>query len=192
MSGWLPVSCAISALVAPVLVTALGLRPVLILVGVMLPALAIALMPRFRIIDKQSEPRPELLSLFSNIDLLAPLPPTTLEKLAARCSTAEMPTGCVIVTEGDEGKLFYAIVEGHVEVRRGGVTQRTLGAGEHFGEIALVRNITRTATVVAVSDVRVATLGTRDFLDALSSSDAAYGIAWRATEEVMTDHDAKP
>ena len=182
----------LGALVAPVLVTALGLRPVLILVGAFLPALALVLLPRLRTIDDHSEPLPELLSLISNIALLAPLPPTMLEKLAARCSSAEMPAGCVIVTEGDEGELFYAIVEGHVEVRRGGITQRTLGPGDYFGEIALVRNTKRTATVVAMSDVRVATLGTPDFLDALASSDAAYGIAWRASEIIVAGHQPRP
>ena len=72
-----------------------------------------------------------------------------------------------------------------MEVRRGGVTQGTLGPGDHFGEIALLRDVDRMATVVAVSDVRVATLDTSEFLDSLASSDTAYGIAWRSTSEMM-------
>ena len=75
-----------------------------------------------------------------------------------------------------------------MEVRRGGVAQGTLGPGDHFGEIALLRDINRTATVVAISDVRVATLGTAEFLDALASSDTAYGIAWSSTSEMMDRH----
>lgn len=177
---------ALASLAAPVLVSGLGLRPVLILVGAVLPTLAVVLLPRFRAIDQHSEPASELLSLFSTIELLAPLPPTTLEKMAARCSTAELPMGSVIVAEGDHGDRFYGIVEGHVEVARGGILHATLGPGDHFGEIALLRKTTRTATVVAVSDVRVATLGTADFLDALVSCEAAYGIAWRGTEEMMS------
>ncbi|MDQ3470614.1 MAG: cyclic nucleotide-binding domain-containing protein [Actinomycetota bacterium] len=176
----------LGSLAAPVLVSGLGLRPVLILVGMVLPTLAVALLPRLRAIDRHSEPASELVSLFSGIALLAPLPPTALEKIAARCSTAEVPMGSVIVAEGDHGDRFYGIVEGRVEVARGGVLQATLGPGDHFGEIALLRQTTRTATVVAVSDVRVATLGTADFLDALVSCDAAYGIAWRGTEEMLS------
>lgn len=184
----------LGALTAPVLVSALGLRPVLVLVGAVLPALALVLLPRFRAIDEHSEPLPELLSLFSNIALFAPLPPTTIEKVAARCSTVDVPAGSVIISEGDNGDRFYAIVRGQVEVRRGAIATRTLGPGDHFGEIALLRDINRTATVVALSDVHLATLDTNQFLDSLASSEAAYGIAWQMTAEMMDGrcHNARP
>ncbi len=180
----------VAAFTAPMLVSALGLRPVLILVGAILPVLALTLLGRFRRIDQRSEPAPELLSLFSNISLFAPLPPTTIEKIAARCSVAELSAGTIIINEGDHGDRFYAIVRGHVEVRRGTVAQCTFGPGDHFGEIALLRDINRTATVVALSDVRLAILGTTEFLDALASSEAAYGIAWRTTTEMIESHHA--
>ncbi len=182
----------VGALVAPALVSLLGLRPVLILVGAVLPGLAVALLPRFKRIDQQSEPPTELLSMLSSIALLAPLPSTTLEKVAAKCTTAEMASGCVIVTEGDHGDLFYGVLEGHLEVLRGGVQCGMLGPGDHFGEIALVRNINRLATVVAVSNVRLAVLGAPDFLDALTSCDAAYGIAWRMTEALIATQSVRP
>ena len=129
----------LGALAAPALVSAFGLRPVLFLVGALLPALALATLSRLRGIDEHSEPLPELYSLFSNIPLFAPLPPTTIEKLAACCSTGEISAGSVILSEGDHGDRFYGIVDGQVEVRRGGVAQGTLGPGDHFGEIALLR-----------------------------------------------------
>jgi MFS family permease len=181
----------IGALTAPLLVSALGLRPVLILVGAVLPVLALTLLPRFRTIDLHSESPPELLTLCFNISLFAPLPATTVEKIAARCSVAELPAGSVIVREGDHGDHFYAIVRGQVEVRRGAVAQRTLGPGDHFGEIALLRDVNRTATVIALTDVRLAILGTADFLDALASSDDAYGIAWRMTTAMVDGHHAQ-
>jgi CRP-like cAMP-binding protein len=77
-----------------------------------------------------------------------------------------------------------------VEVCRGTITQCRFGPGDHFGEIALLRDINRTATVVALSDVRLAILGTTEFLDALASSEAAYGIAWRTTTEMIESHHA--
>jgi CRP-like cAMP-binding protein len=113
------------------------------------------------------------------------LSPTTIEKLAARCSAGEISAGSVILSEGDHGERFYGIVRGQVEVRRGGVAQGTLGPGDYFGEIALLRNINRTATVVALTDVDVAMLDTSDFLDSLASSETAYGIAWRTTSDIM-------
>ena len=178
----------LGALTAPALVSAFGLRPVLVLVGALLPALALATRSRLLGIDEHSEPLPELYSLFSNIPLFAPLPPTTIEKLAACCSTGDISAGSVILREGDHGDRFYGIVDGQVEVRRGGVAQGTLGPGDHFGEIALLRNINRMATVVAISDVRVASLDTSEFLDSLASSDRAYGIAWSSTSEMMDRH----
>jgi len=96
----------------------------------------------------------------------------------------------VIIREGEHGDCFYAIVRGAAEVRRGTVVKRTYGPGDHFGEIALLRDINRTATVIALSDIRLAMLGTAEFLDALASSDAAYGIAWRSTAAMIDDHPA--
>jgi MFS family permease len=181
----------LGALAAPLLVSLLGLRPVLVLVGAVLPALALASRSRLRRIDEHSEPLPELFSLFSTIPLFAPLPPTTIEKLASGCSEVEIPAGSVILREGDHGDCFYGIVHGEVEVRRGGITQRTLGPGDHFGEIALLRDILRTATVVALCDVRVATLDRAQFLDSLTSSETAYGIAWRTSSEILDGHAAQ-
>jgi MFS family permease len=181
----------LGSLAAPVLVSALGLRPVLVLIGALLPALALVLRPRFESLDVRSEPSPVLVDLFSRVPLLAPLPPTTLEKVAARCSMADAEAGDVIVTEGDAGDLFYVIVAGEVEVWKRGALQRVLGCGEHFGEIALLRATTRTASVVAVSSVRLATLRTPEFLDALASSATAYGIAWRMTDEMIGDDGVK-
>ncbi|HZX56889.1 MAG TPA: cyclic nucleotide-binding domain-containing protein, partial [Ilumatobacteraceae bacterium] len=175
----------IAALTAPVLVSALGLRPVLLVVGAFLPVLALTLLPRFRMIDQHSEPRPELLTLFSGIPLFTPLPPTTIEKIACRCSVEQLSAGSIIIREGDRGDRFYAIVSGEVDVRRGSADSVILGCGDHFGEIALLRDIVRTATVVARSDLCVATLGPDEFLDALASSDQAYGIAWRTTTAMM-------
>ena len=146
---------------------------------------------RLRNIDERSEPLPELYSLFSNIPLFSPLPPTTIEKLAACCSTADIADGSVIVSEGDSGDRFYGIIHGEVEVRRGDVAQGTLGPGDYFGEIALLRNICRTATVIAMGDVRVATLDTSQFLDSLTSSEIAYGIAWRTSAD-MINRDIAP
>ena len=182
----------LGALVAPALVSLLGLRPVLVLVGAILPGLAITLLPRFKRIDHNSEPPTELLSMLSSIALLAPLPSTTLEKVAAKCTMAEVASGCVIVAEGDHGDLFYGVLEGHLEVHRGGVQCATLGPGDHFGEIALIRNTNRLATVVAVSNVRLAVLGAPDLLDALTSCTAAYGIAWQGTETMIATHSAPP
>lgn len=183
----------LGSLAAPALISWLGLRAVLIGVGLVLPVLALALLSKFRSIDDHSEPLPEVLALLTHIPLLAPLPPTTLEKLAARSDTAEKATGETIVTEGDPGELFYVIADGAVDVSRGGRSVGTLGPGEQFGEIALLRNTGRTATIVATCPTRLITIDGADFVDALSSSEAAYSIGWTVADDLLgRDHTEHP
>jgi CRP-like cAMP-binding protein len=179
----------LGALAAPALISWLGLRTVLIVVGLILPAIALLLLPRFRSIDERSEPVPEVLSLLAGVPLFSPLPPITLEKLAARSSTTEKATGDVVVTEGDPGDLFYVITEGEVEVFRDGHHQCMLGPGEQFGEIALLRDTTRTATVVATRPTTLITIGGRDFVDAVSSSDAALSIGHQVADDLLRRDD---
>jgi len=176
----------LGSLAAPPLISWLGLRPVLITVGLILPVVALVLLPRFKSIDARSEPLPEVLSLLTMIELLTPLPPITLEKLAARSAMADKVRGDVIVTEGDPGDLFYVIAEGEVEVSRGGRRQGALGPGEQFGEIALLRDSGRTATVVATRPTRLVTIDGRDFIDAVSSSEAAFSIGCRVADELLS------
>ena len=180
----------LGSLAAPSLISSLGLRTVLIAVGLILPALAVVLLARFRSIDAHSEPLPEVLALLAGIPLFSPLPPTTLEKLAARSATAEKLTGEVVLTEGDPGDLFYVIAAGEVAVLQGGRRLGTLGPGDQFGEIALIRDTGRTATIIATSPTRLLTINGRDFVDALSSSEAALSIGWGVTDELLSRNQA--
>ena len=180
----------LGSLAAPALISWLGLRTVLIVVGLILPVLAGALLPRFRSIDERSEPLPEVLSLLAGIPLLSPLPPITLEKLAARSSMVEKVAGGVVIAEGDPGDLFYVIAEGECGVSRAGRRIGTLGPGEQFGEIALLRETSRTATVAATCTTRLITIDGRDFVDAVSSSEIAFSIGCRVSDELMSRNDA--
>ncbi|MEY2445371.1 MAG: hypothetical protein QOE00_1951 [Ilumatobacteraceae bacterium] len=182
----------LGSLAAPALISSLGLRAVLIVAGCVLPVLAIVMLPRFHSIDERSEPLPDVLALLAGIPLLAPLPPTTLEKLAARSSMAYVSAGKVIVTEGDPGDLYYVIAEGEVEVSRSGRSHGTLAIGEQFGEIALLRDTSRTATVVASCATRLVTIDGRDFVDALSSSEVAFAIGTRLSDERVARHEPPP
>jgi len=173
------------AAVAPSLVSLAGVRPVLVGVGLVLPLTALALARRLRSIDQRAEPVPEMVGLLADVDLLAALPPTTLEKIAARAGRSDHPPGSVLVAEGDPGDRFYVVADGEVEVSRGGVHRRRLGRGDHFGEIALVRATPRTATVTARTDVRLVAITATVFLDAVRSSDAAHALAMTTTDAVL-------
>src|SRR5439155_917848 len=83
------------------------------------------------------------------VPLFAPLPVATIERLATVAERIEAPVGTVIIREGDPADYFYVIDSGEVDVSVGGVTVRQLGRGEFFGEIALLRDVPRTATGTA-------------------------------------------
>jgi CRP-like cAMP-binding protein len=74
-----------------------------------------------------------------------------------------MPEGKVLTTEGDPGREFFVLIEGTADVRRKGRKVNTMGAGDFFGEIALVSNRPRTATVTATSPMRLLVITDRAF-----------------------------
>jgi CRP-like cAMP-binding protein len=113
-------------------------------------------------------------------DLFAPLPLATVETLALRATPRVVCADERILRAGDVGDRFYVIADGDVEVQAG-VTIRHEGPGEYFGEIALLRDVPRTATVVAVTDSLLYALSREDFLSAVTghvrSSHAARSVA---------------
>jgi CRP-like cAMP-binding protein len=86
-----------------------------------------------------------------------------LAQLLAHGSWVNVPAGEAIVTQGDVGDAFYAVSSGQVEVLENGSKLRTMGAGSHFGEIALLLDVPRTATVRAVTAVRAFRLSREGF-----------------------------
>jgi CRP-like cAMP-binding protein len=92
--------------------------------------------------------------------------------------------GEALFDEGDEGDAFYVIGSGHAEVRQGGVAIRDQGPGEHFGEIALLENIPRTASVIARTPLRVFRLDRAGF-DRVVVSAFHAGSLRRATDRTL-------
>ena len=170
-------AAGLGSLMVPVLVSATGLRPVLIIVGAILPLFALASLRRIDRIDATSQPPSELLSVITAIPLLAPLPPTMLEKLARRANTVTVESGSTIITEGETGDLFYALIDGEVAVTQGGAHRRTMHTGDHFGEIALLNGGTRTATITATTPGQLLTLSRQDFLESVTGSENAFAVA---------------
>ena len=111
---------------------------------------------------------------------LAPLSLGTVESLALRLARVPMSAGQVIVREGDHGDRFFVIEEGEVSVSQDGRRRRLETAGEFFGEIALLRDMPRTATVVSTRAGTLLALGRDDFLSAVTglrrSADAARAV----------------
>jgi len=160
-------SIGVGALVAPILVATLGARGALVATGVFLPALVLLSSRSLAAVSLGSRVDPGHLALLTQHPIFAPLPPATLEHLAGRLVVETAAAGGEIVRLGDEGARFYLIEEGTVEADAG-QGAIVLEPGDGFGEIALLRDVPRTATVTARTPVRLLALERSDFLAAVT------------------------
>jgi MFS family permease len=173
---------SLGSVLAPVLLELLGLRGTLLVLGATVAAYAVATLPQMRRLDTRFQAPPET-DLLRAIPMFAPLASSSVEALAAASVRRGAAAGEVIVAEGDPAQEFFVIVAGEVEVTHDGAVLRREGAGEVFGEIGLIRDVPRTATVTAVTEVVLLVLGRRPFLETVSgtldSMRAAEDLAWR-------------
>lgn len=86
-----------------------------------------------------------------------------LEELARLADDLEVPTGKVLTRQGDTGREFFVLMEGQVEVVRDGEVLATRGAGDFIGEISILEDMPRTATVTATTPVRLFVLTAQSF-----------------------------
>ena len=171
-------SMGLGAAGAPLLISWLGLENALITTGLVLPALvAVSWVPVARIDADAPAPDTAGLRILGSVPIFAPLPGASLEHLASRLVPLRLEPGSVIVRAGDKGDRFYIVVEGEVEVSQDGERVSTLDAGDHFGEIALLRDVPRTATVTARTAVVVYALDRDDFLAAVTGHAASAEAA---------------
>jgi MFS family permease len=158
---------AAGAVIAPVLVNAFGVRWTLVAVGLLLPVLAILTHASLVRIDMEPAD-PRRLELLLGIPMFSPLSPPVLEQLAAGLAPVSMSAGEEIIRLGDHGDRFYVVSSGEVEVVVDGRPPKREGEGTYFGEIALLRDVPRTATVRAATDVELYALDRDDFLPAVT------------------------
>ena len=174
------VSVAAGTLLAPALISTLGVRGALLVTGAFLPVLAVALARRVGRLDAHPEADPALVALLAAIPIFAPLAESALEHLAASLAAVVLPAGVAVISQGDHGDGFYIVEEGDLDVSVDGEHVRGLGPGDYFGEIALLRDVPRTATVRALSDVRLQRLDRAPFLGTVTgnstSADAADAV----------------
>jgi MFS family permease len=166
---------ALGSILASGLVAWLGTRGAFVAVGVILPVVTALAWPRLAAIDRRVRVPAHRLELLARVPIFAPLPPSALERLATAARLVRLAAGTEIVRAGEPGDRFYVLVDGEVAVER-----TTLGPGESFGEIALLRGTPRTATVRALTDVEALAVEGAVFVAAVTghagSARAAEGM----------------
>ncbi len=173
-------TAALGALLMPLLLDLTSLRVGLAVLAVPVAGLALAGLPAMIRLDNRLR-EPAGLSLLRGLDLFAPLDPGALEQLAHSLTEARFAAGEVLVAEGGESDLFYVIQSGRVEVTQGDRVLRQEGPGEYFGEIGLLRDVPRTATVTALEETGVYALSRADFLGAMSGRHTESRLIAEAT-----------
>jgi MFS family permease len=163
----LSITVGIGAAVTPLLIDWLGVRGALVATGAVLPVLVVLSWPLLARVDTGAL-LPERLALLRGVPFLAPLAEATLERISSLLDPVAVPSGAEVFAQGDGGDRFYVVEHGEVTVERDGRAVATLGPGEYFGEIALVRDVPRTATVRAATDASLLALDRDEFIAAVT------------------------
>jgi MFS family permease len=167
----------LGGILTPALVALFDIRGALILTGLILPALALLSWRSFgRINERVVVPEREL-ELLRGVPIFGPLSPATLERLAMNLVPVRRGAGETVVRKGDVGDRFYMVASGELDVEVPGAPGRRLNAGDAFGEIALLRDVPRTATVTARTDVELYILERDVFVSAVTGSPASFEAA---------------
>ena len=168
---------AVGSLVAPGLVSLFGTKAALVIVGAFLPVLLVPTWPVLRRVDAAARVPTEPLELLRAIPMFSLLPPTVLERLASVAAEVRVPAMSEVFRQGERGDRFYVIADGAATVEVDGAEASTLGRGGFFGEIALLRDVPRTATVRAVQDLRLFALERDDFIAAVTGHAPSHQAA---------------
>jgi len=168
LESLLLLSPALGAVVAPLLLEWLGTRGALIVAGALLPLLVVPAWPALNAIDRAVRIPDEQLELLRGNPIFAPLPPSILEQLAESLEEVQVAAGQEVVRQGETGDRFYLVDEGTLDVSVDGRPAPSLGPGEAFGEIALLRDVPRTATVKARTDAVLYALDRSHFIPAVT------------------------
>jgi Cyclic nucleotide-binding domain/Major Facilitator Superfamily len=177
---------AIGSFVAPAVIRLIGLRPAFVAVGAILPVLVLVLRRRLLELDSDVAPASQL-ALIERVAVFAPLSLVAKERIASHLVEVDVAAGGVVIRAGDVGDRFYILGNGEVTIDAGSHSIEA-GPGDFFGEIALLHEVPRTATVRAKTDARLYALERDDFLavvtgNSLAGTEARAVAAARAEEK---------
>lgn len=168
---------AVGSILVPLGVSVVGIRGTLLIAAGLLPLYLVIRSSRLRSLEMGAPLDERHYELLRSSPIFAPLSVATLERICHEVEEIEVGPAEAVVTEGEVGDLFYLLDRGEVEVFEGDTFKRTLGPGAGFGEIALLHDVLRTATVRATEPCTLITLERDHFLEAVTGHSRSHETA---------------
>jgi hypothetical protein len=178
------VGLAVGVIVVRVVIALFGLKAALLAPAVVGCIVIGTLWHKLRTVDDAAVVPQVEIQLLRSLTLFAALPMQTIEGLARRLTPTFVARGVNVITAGDPGDSYYCVADGELSVTRDGLLVNHLIRGDGFGELALLRDVPRQATVTADSDAVLYRLDKSSFLEMISSSPTAALIA----ETMITEY----
>jgi MFS family permease len=166
-------SIAVGAFITPFAIDLLGIRGALIVLGLVAPGVAVFAWRRLQRIDAAIAHRDREIGILNRVAMFRPLPMPAIDELALHLDRVDFALGEDVVVQGEHGDRFYVIEAGEGDVIGDGRLIRTLRPGDAFGEIALLHDTLRTATVRARTPLRLYTLDRHHFLSAVGGYESS-------------------
>jgi hypothetical protein len=160
---------ALGSVIMPILLHLVGLRWSLTILGVAITLMVLPTLGRLRALDHVLGDN-STIELLRQVPLFAPLDPKSLERIASQLGRLEVSAGDTVIHEGDAGDRFYVVESGRTTATHQGAALSSQGPGDPFGEIALLRDVPRTATVTADEDSVLLFLERDAFLQAVTGN----------------------
>ena len=181
---------ALGAVLGALLVATVGVNVALLVAGLFLPALWVARRGALQRADVGIQCDIEDLMVLHSVAMFDAMGPAEIERIAGLALRVSVDAEAEIVIQGEIADRFYVIKEGTVQVTKDGKLLGTLGRDDYFGEIALLRDRPRTATVTAVTDLSLLALDRRHFIDAVVPFTASARTTDELIDQRLAAHDA--
>jgi hypothetical protein len=167
----------LGALTVAALASVTSLSTTLVLVGALQPIGLLVAWRGLSRVDRLAAADPARIRLLRSVELFSFLPPDELERVASHLQRIDAESGDVLMRQGDRGDRVYLVESGSVEVIRDGFHVTDLGPGSLVGEIALLRDVPRTATVRVADQAELYALERDEFLRIVTGDVTVAGQA---------------